>query len=88
MSEFVLVADEGRTARRPTRADLHRLVAVDTRITVAIAELSVGARISPADLAALGITDLGEIVSRLEAHLATIRARVSTMFAEPYPQQP
>lgn len=88
MSEFVLVAAEGRPARRPTRADLHRLVAVDTRITVAIAELSVGARISPADLASLGITDLGEIMARLDAHLATIRARVSMMFVDPYPQQP
>jgi hypothetical protein len=88
MSDFALDRVKGRPARRPTRADLHRLVAVDTRITVAIAELSVGARISPADLASLGITDLGEIVSRLEAHLATIRARVSTMFENPYPQQP
>lgn len=88
MSEFALVPVEGRPARRPTRADMHRLVAVDTRITVAIAELSVGAKLAPGDLAALGITDLGEIMARLEAHLATIRARVSSMFSDPYPQQP
>jgi hypothetical protein len=74
--------------KSPTRADLHRLVAIDTRITVAIAELTMAARLSPADLAALGITDLDEIVVRLEAHLATIRARTSTMFVDPYPQQP
>jgi hypothetical protein len=74
--------------KSPTRADLHRLVAVDTRITVAIAELSVGSHIGQGDLADLGITDLNEIVDRLETHLATIRARTSAMFAEPYPQQP
>jgi hypothetical protein len=71
-----------------TRADPHRLVAVDTRITVAAAELAVGAGMCPSELAALGITDLGEIVARLEAHLVTIRARTKAMFAEPYPQQP
>jgi hypothetical protein len=74
--------------KRPTRVDLHRLIGVDTRITVAAAELAVGAGMCPAELTALGITDLGEIVARLKAHLVTIRARTSTMFDEPYPQQP
>ncbi len=74
--------------KRPTRANLHRLIGVDTRITVAAAELAVGAGMCPAELTALGITDLGEIVARLEAHLVTIRARTGLMFVESYPQQP
>lgn len=74
--------------KRPTRAALHRLIGVDTRITVAIAELSVGARVCPSALAELGVSDLGEIIARLEAHLVTIRAHTKSMFEQPYPQQP
>jgi hypothetical protein len=75
-------------SRKPTRAALHRLIGVDTRLTVACAEISVGAKICPEDLVEMGITDLGEIVARLEAHLVTIRARTTSMFTQPYPQQP
>ncbi len=73
---------------RPTRAALHRLIGIDTRITVAIAELSMGARLFPAELEAIGITDIGEIVARLEANLSKIRTRTGAMFTEVYPQQP
>lgn len=73
--------------RKPTRAALHRLIGVDTRITVAIAELTVGARLDPATLADLGI-DLAPMIAALDDHLKTIRAHVLTMFDEPYPQQP
>ncbi len=73
---------------KATRAAMHRLIEVDTRITVAIAELSVGRKVCPEDLVILGIADLGEIIARLEAHLVTIRARTGSMFREMYPQQP
>jgi hypothetical protein len=72
----------------PTRAALHRLIGVDTRIVCAIAELAVGARDGARDLADLGITDIAEIIARLEAHLVTIRARTQAIFPEVYPQQP
>lgn len=73
---------------RVNRAALHRLIAVDTRIQVAIAELTVGSRVDPGALAGLGISDLGEIIAKLEAHLVTIRARALEMFPVTYPQQP
>lgn len=75
------------SARKPTRAALHRLIGIDTRITVAIAELTVGARLDPAALADLGI-DLAPTIAALDAHLEKIRAHARAMFAEPYPQQP
>lgn len=73
-------------ARKPTRAALHRLIGTDTRIAVAIAELTCGARDGAAALADLGI-DLAPKIEALAADLATIRARVRSMFAETYPQQ-
>lgn len=73
--------------RKPTRAALHRLIGVDTRIHVAICELTVGARDGKRDLAELGI-DLAPTIAALEQHLAEIRARTRSMFAETYPQQP
>lgn len=73
--------------RKPTRAALHRLIGVDTRITCAIAELTVGARDGARALAGLGI-DLARTIELLECHLKTIRARTRSMFAETYPQQP
>jgi hypothetical protein len=72
---------------KPTRAALHRLVGVDTRITVAIAELTVGARLDPRALAELGV-DLAPKIAALDADLAKIRAHARSMFAEPYPKQP
>lgn len=68
---------------KPTRAALHRLIGVDTRITVAIAELACAARDGGRDL-----VDLAPTIAALESHLATIRAHMLSMFAEPYPQQP
>lgn len=73
--------------RKPTRAALHRLIGVDTRITVAIAELACGARDGGRDLAELGL-QLAPEIEALEAKLATIRARTLAMFDEPYPVQP
>lgn len=74
-------------SRKPTRAALHRLIGVDTRIHVAIAELTVGARDGAAALADLGI-DLAPKIDALAADLAKIRERVRSMFDETYPQQP
>lgn len=73
---------------RVNRAALHRLIAVDTRIQVAVAELTVGAAVDPRALDLLGISDLGEIIAKLESHLVTIRTRMRAMFAEAYPRQP
>jgi hypothetical protein len=73
---------------KPTRAALHRLIAVDTRITVAIAELRVAFIQDPAELVAIEAGDLMEIVDRLEEHLVKIRARTASMFVEMYPVQP
>lgn len=74
-------------SRKPTRAALHRLIGVDTRIHVAIAELTVGARVDPRALETLGV-DLAPKIEALAADLAKIRERERTMFDEPYPQQP
>lgn len=73
--------------RKPTRAALHRLIGVDTRIHVAIAELTVGARDGARALAELGI-DLAPTIAALDEHLKTIRAHARSMFDEKYPQQP
>lgn len=73
--------------RKPTRAALHRLIGVDTRITVALAELTVGARLDPAALADLGI-DLAPTIAALDESLRIIREHTRSMFDEPYPQQP
>lgn len=75
-------------SRRPTRAALHRLISIDTCISMARTELSIGTKVDPRALADLGITDLPEIIARLEAHLKTIRAHARSMFDEQYPQQP
>lgn len=71
----------------PTRAELHRLIGVDTRITVAIAELTCGARDGGRALAELGV-DLHEAIGLLEGHLVSIRARTRSMFDEMYPKHP
>lgn len=73
--------------RKPTRAALHRLIGVDTRITVAIAELTVGARDGARALEDLGI-DLAPKIEALAADLAKIRAHTRSMFDETYPVQP
>lgn len=73
--------------RKPTRAALHRLIGVDTRVTVAIAELTVGARDGARALVELGI-DLAPKIEALAADLAKIRAHARSMFPEVYPQQP
>lgn len=72
---------------KPTRAALHRLIGVDTRISVAIAELRVGARDGAQELAALGI-DLQPTIHALELLLSPIREKTRSMFDETYPQQP
>lgn len=74
-------------SRKPTRAALHRLIGVDTRIHVAIAELTVGARDGAAALAELGI-DLAPVLAELEGHLVRMRAHARAMFEETYPVQP
>lgn len=71
----------------PTRAAFHRLIGVDTRISIAAAELSCAARDGGRALVELGV-DLAPMVAALEANLETIRARARSMFDEPYPQQP
>lgn len=71
----------------PTRAALHRLIGVDTRITVAIAELACGARDGGRSLVELGV-DLAPKIAALEADLEIIRAKTRSMFPETYPQQP
>lgn len=68
-------------------AAFHRAVALDTRISVAIAELHVGARVDPALTARLGI-DLEPVIATLTNHLDTLRAELRRMTSEPYPQQP
>lgn len=73
--------------RKPTRAALHRLIALDTRIHVAIAELTVGARDGKGELADLGI-NLAPTIAALESQLQTIRAHARSMFDDQYPQQP
>lgn len=74
--------------RKPTRAALHRLLSVDTDLHQAECNLSIAMKKDPKALAELGITDLGEIRARLQAHLETIRAHARSMFPEVYPQQP
>lgn len=74
------------SARKPTRAALHRLISIDTDISQAECNLSIAMKKDPKALAELGITDLGEIRERLSAHLKTIRAHARSMFAETYPQ--
>lgn len=74
--------------RKPTRAALHRLIEIDTRIGSADCQLTVAQRIDPRALKDLGIADLPEICARLAAHLQTIRAHARSMFDETYPQQP
>lgn len=68
-------------------AAFHRAVALDTRISVAIAELSVGMRIDPRLAARFGI-DLAPVVATLKLHLETLRAELHRMTDDPYPQQP
>jgi hypothetical protein len=63
------------------------MIAIDTRITVAIAELQVAMQDS-VGMADLGITDLPDVIAGLEAHLVKIRERTGSMFAEAYPVQP
>lgn len=72
---------------KPTRAELHRLLQVDTRIHVAIAELAVGSRVDRRALESVGI-DLAARVATLETDLAKLRAHIASMFRETYPQQP
>ncbi len=67
----------------------HRAVALDTRISVALSELSVGMRIDPRLAARLGIdAELDQVVATLRRHLDTIRAELNRMTDDPYPQQP
>jgi hypothetical protein len=68
-------------------AAFHRAVALDTRISVAIAELRIGSRIDPELARRLGI-DLDPIIATLERHLDTLRAELHRMMPNPYPQQP
>jgi len=68
-------------------AAFHRAVGIDTRISVAIAELTVGSRIDPRLAARIGI-DLAPLIATLERHLDTLRAELHRMTADPYPQQP
>lgn len=68
-------------------AAFHRAVALDTRISVAIAELTVGSRIDRKLQARLGI-DLAPVIATLEHHLETLRAELHRMTDDPYPQQP
>jgi len=68
-------------------AAFHRAVGLDTRISVAIAELKVGSRIDPKLAARLGI-ELAPVVATLEHHLETLRAELNRMTDDPYPQQP
>lgn len=70
----------------PTRAAFHRLLGIDTRISIAAAELACAARDGGPALMELGV-DLAPMVAALEAHLEAIRARARSMFAEPYPQE-
>ena len=65
----------------------HRIQPIDTRISVAIAELTVGSRIDPKLAARLGI-DLAPVIATLEGHLETLRAELHRMMPEPYPQHP
>ena len=74
--------------RKPTRAALHRLIEIDTRIGSAECQLTIAQRIDPRALRELGIADLPELCARLTAHLETLRDHMLTMFDEPYPQQP
>lgn len=74
-------------SRKPTRAALHRLIGADTDLFVARATLSVAQKRYGKALAEIGIADLPELCARLDAHLATIRAKARSMFDEPYPQQ-
>jgi len=68
-------------------AAFHRAVGLDTRISVAIAELTVGMRIDPKLASRLGI-DLALVIATLEANLETLRAELHRMMPEPYLQQP
>lgn len=80
---------ETTLAKRTSRAAFHRAVAVDTRICVAIAELTVGMRTDRALLERLGIAaDLEHSVAALQRNLDTIRAELRRMIDDPYPQQP
>jgi hypothetical protein len=63
------------------------MIAIDTRITVAIAELQVAVQ-DTRGMSDLGITDLPDVITGLEAHLVRIRERTGAMFAEAYPVQP
>lgn len=74
--------------RKPTRAALHRLIEIDTRICSAECQLAIAQRIDPRALKELGINDLPELCAKLTAHLETIRAHARSMFDETYPQQP
>lgn len=68
-------------------AAFHRAVALDTRISVAISELTVGSRIDRKLAARLGI-DLAPVIATLEHHLETLRTELHRMTDDPYPQQP
>lgn len=68
-------------------AAFNRAVALDTRISVAIAELRVGSRIDRMLAARLGI-DLAPIIATLEVHLETLRAELRRMTDDPCPSQP
>lgn len=68
-------------------AAFHRAVGLDTRISVAIAELKVGSRLDPKLAARLGI-DLAPVIATLAAHLETLRAELRRMTNDPYPQLP
>lgn len=70
-------------------AAFHRAVALDTRISVAVAELSVGMLIDPRLCARLGIgAELDQVVATLQRNLDTLRAELRRMTDDPYPQQP
>lgn len=70
-------------------AAFHRAVSVDTRVSVAIAEIRVGMRLDPALLERLGIEgELLAVVATLEQHLQLIREELRRLTDDPYPQQP